>query len=398
MKKLKTFVFITMKIFCIFFILTFPLGFEYVLEPSHYLSFFSEKIVAFLSKNIFKVSIQHKLLSDSKALYIHSFFLLLFSSFLAISWQVISHVYRKNTFDVDKLKYYFFVILRYYLALVLLQYGFAKVFQTQFYKPEPNTLFTPLGFLEKDILYWSSTGSSSLYNFFGGWVEVLVAVFLLFRKTYLFGSSLAFLALIHIVAINFGFNISVKVLSSFLLLVSFILLSPQLPSLFKLFFLRKSVSLKTISIHYPNLKAKIVATSLKSVIILYFFTATLIPYVFPTSTTNEFISNLIGAYKVMKSKNTEATIFRNAKRIFVHSQSYLIVEDWEGNFKDYEVVFLEKSIYIKRQNQLVYFESHNNFTKIFYSENNILLWEFELEKINLNTLPLRQDTFDWSVD
>ena len=38
-----------------------------------------------------------------------------------------------------------------FLALQLLQYGFDKVFKHQFYLPEPNTLYTPLGLLPPDL-------------------------------------------------------------------------------------------------------------------------------------------------------------------------------------------------------------------------------------------------------
>jgi len=43
---------------------------------------------------------------------------------------------------------------------MLLNYGTDKLFLEQFYKPDANILFTPLGFLDSDILFWSK------YSFF----------------------------------------------------------------------------------------------------------------------------------------------------------------------------------------------------------------------------------------
>src|SRR5215203_4861430 len=49
-------------------------------------------------------------------------------------------------------------VFRYYLIMQLFIYGFDKVFKTQFYLPEPNILFTPLGNISRDLLYWSTIG------------------------------------------------------------------------------------------------------------------------------------------------------------------------------------------------------------------------------------------------
>jgi hypothetical protein len=96
-------------------------------------------------------------------------------------------------------------IIRYYLALILFIYGFSKVFKAQFYLPEPNLLFTTLGNLDKDILFWSTIGSSRSYSIFLGIIEIIPAMLLLFRKTSFIGSLIATGVLLHVVAINLLF-------------------------------------------------------------------------------------------------------------------------------------------------------------------------------------------------
>ena len=56
----------------------------------------------------------------------------------------------------------FGLIFTYYLSSRMFIYGFDKIFKSQFYLPEPNTLYTPVGYLSKDVLYWTSMGDISL--------------------------------------------------------------------------------------------------------------------------------------------------------------------------------------------------------------------------------------------
>ena len=115
----------------------------------------------------------------------------------------------------------------FYLSLQLFRYGWDKVFKHQFYLPEPNTLFTPLGYLDKDILYWSTMGSSYSFTVFGGIMELIPAVLLLFRPTRIIGAAITFGVFLQVLMINIGFDITVKCLSGFLLLLSFSLLLPS---------------------------------------------------------------------------------------------------------------------------------------------------------------------------
>ena len=53
-------------------------------------------------------------------------------------------------------------------------YGVQKLLMQQFFTPEANTLYTPLGRLDKDILFWTTMGLSRGYNIFLGVVERLL--------------------------------------------------------------------------------------------------------------------------------------------------------------------------------------------------------------------------------
>jgi hypothetical protein len=114
------------------------------------------------------------------------------------------------------------------LALQLLAYGFDKVFKHQFYLPEPNTLYTPLGLLPPDLAYWSVLGASRSYSVFAGGLEVLPGLLLLWGRTRLLGGLLALGVLTNVLALNVGFDISVKLWSGFLLGLAALVAAPGL--------------------------------------------------------------------------------------------------------------------------------------------------------------------------
>ena len=150
--------------------------------------------------------------SDSTGLYLHLVHLFFFSLVLASTW-----IYGiRKTVPEEKVRYWFQVSASYLLAFFLLKYGLDKVFKAQFYLPEPNTLYTPMGLLSKDILFWSTMGSSYAYSVFMGILEVLPAVLLFSSNTRLLGGIIAFGVLLNVLAINLSFDISVKVLSFYL--------------------------------------------------------------------------------------------------------------------------------------------------------------------------------------
>ncbi len=135
---------------------------------------------------------------------------------------------------------YLMLFISYYLAFVLLKYGFDKVFKLQFYLPEPNILYSEFGMLTKDILYWSTIGTSRFYNISIGVIELVTAGLILFSRTRTLGLLGASLIFAHIVIINFGFDISVKTYSMLLLLMALVSVAPELKSIYNFFIRRRT--------------------------------------------------------------------------------------------------------------------------------------------------------------
>ncbi|MCR5889111.1 hypothetical protein LRS06_15340 [Hymenobacter sp. J193] len=163
--------------------------------------------------------------SDTLGLYLMVGGLAVASAVAALIWTLRAG---QRTDSAASLWYYLHTGAAWFLALHLLIYGFDKVFKHQFYLPEPNTLYTPLGFLTPDIAYWSLLGAVRPYTIFLGLLEVAAALLLLWGRLRLVGGVVALAVLAQVVALNFGLDISVKVWSSFLLLLACIVAGPAL--------------------------------------------------------------------------------------------------------------------------------------------------------------------------
>lgn len=117
--------------------------------------------------------------------------------------------------------------VRLFLASVLLSYGWDKVFPLQMPPPGPDRLLVPIGETSPMGLLWTFMGASAAYQSFAGLGEVVAGLLLLWRRTAQLGSLVAAAVLANVVALNFCYDVPVKLFSSHLLLMSVFLLLPH---------------------------------------------------------------------------------------------------------------------------------------------------------------------------
>ena len=213
---------LTLSIFVLLGILFIPFTFLFGKIQVEITQFVFGELIRITSSYFGATDILHDFSSDSLGLYLLLLILFIVSLILLI-WIDLSRISKLNK---NKFIYFIRIIATYYLAWILLKYGFDKVFKCQFYLPEPNILFTRVGDLDKDILFWSTMGSSHSYSIFMGLLEIIPGILLLFSKTRNLGVLIAIGVFIQVVAINYSFDISVKLFSSFLLLLSLFLFAP----------------------------------------------------------------------------------------------------------------------------------------------------------------------------
>jgi hypothetical protein len=133
------------------------------------------------------------------------------------------------------------VLARYALAFALLSYAVAKIVPLQF-GHLGRQLTETYGQSSPMALLWNFMAFSTPYTMFGGCAELLPAVLLVFRKTALLGSLIAFAVLLNVVALNFCYDVPVKLYSLNLLLLSAFLILPDARRLFRIFVLNLPVA------------------------------------------------------------------------------------------------------------------------------------------------------------
>ncbi|MBX7127397.1 MAG: hypothetical protein K1X47_17005 [Cyclobacteriaceae bacterium] len=126
------------------------------------------------------------------------------------------------------------VTIRFYLASVILGYGFAKVFVSQFPHLMANmdARFTELSPMR---VAWAFFGYSRGYQMFLGWGEVIPALLLLFRRTSLLGALLMLVVMLNVFLINIFFDVCVKLNSGLYTVLSLFILLQHTPRLWNFF-------------------------------------------------------------------------------------------------------------------------------------------------------------------
>ncbi|CAN5563192.1 hypothetical protein BH11BAC5_BH11BAC5_55520 [soil metagenome] len=127
----------------------------------------------------------------------------------------------------------------------------------------------PLGNIDFHTLLWTFMGASKAYNFFGGLMEVIPAVLLLFRRTTALGAVMAIATLINVLMLDIGYDTLVKWLSAHLILIGFFILSPDIKRVFNFFFLKKNTSLTVIVLSTVNKRLRWIQYGLKFILIAY---------------------------------------------------------------------------------------------------------------------------------
>jgi hypothetical protein len=166
-----------------------------------------------------------------------------------IIWSVLDR--KKNNYV--KLYYWLTVAVRFYIGLLLIQYGLLKIIKLQFPSPNFVRLSQNYGDSSPMGLAWTFLGFSKGYNLFMGIIEVS-SILLLFRRTMTFGAIITLTSTINIMAVNYFFDVPVKILSTALVIMTIFLLLNNIKQLLLFFFTGESVSLSVIKA--PELNKK----------------------------------------------------------------------------------------------------------------------------------------------
>ena len=388
------------KVLSLFFILGFlfipltfcSLDYQYLLTR-----FFFLKPVTFIQNHLFTNAIQ-RIDFSSDTIGLDIFLCLL----LAISF---CGVLLLNFFKINASKIIPFCksLSAYYIAAILLKYGFDKVFKQQFYLPEPNILYTNFGSLTKDTLFWSTIGTSYTYSLVTGIIEVLTAILILVKRTRIFGFCLATGVLVNVLLINFSFDISVKTFTAFLLMVVVFNVYPYFKIIYAFFVRHRQVQLATAP-QQTNGANKWISVFLGIGLICY----SLFPYISAGNFNDDNAERplLHGAYSVTRfiiGSDTLNNCDLPYKKFFIHRNSYIIFQQSDDKMIDY---FFEIDP-IKKQLVLQDYKKHKVTIEYNYVEKTSVLklvfsnsekWVIEAKALDWRSLPALQDKIHYTID
>lgn len=367
-----------------------------------------ETLVLWSAKYIFQIQepFIYQISSDSLGLLIHLFNLMVISLAVGLS------LFAFPKLSAKKIYYWLHTFVSYYIALQLLIYGFNKVFKYQFFLPEPNTLYATVGETPRDLLFWSLMGSAYGYTVFGGILEVIAGLLLLFQKTRLLGGLLSIGLFVHVVAINFGFNISVKVYSSCYLLFAILIIVPHFRRLYGFFILNKWISIKNWRPNYTTKSSRLLYALTKTLVVGLLFLECLYPYFESNNFNDDSLARptFHGAYQVSSfvqntiSYPAMAGYTQRWKNVFIHRRGYWIIEYMDGRRQDYEFrwdataqLFELTHTQTKERTLLQYQQLEDNTLELSgkFAKNHLKTY---LQPLDWRALPLLQYEFHWTID
>lgn len=207
----------------------------------------------------------------------YNYLIILFIVSIAVIGTIIWSITGKNTPTYNKLFYCLTVVIRYYVAITMVTYGCAKVIKLQFPAPPLGRLLEPVGNMSPMGLAWTYMGHSVAYNYFTGFIELACGILLFFRKTVTLGAVIGLIAMSNIVAINYSFDVPVKLFSTVLFLMCMFLLGKDSGRLINFFFKNKEAQPSNISPYRFNTKWKNnTLTIIKYLLMIYIVAGVLI--------------------------------------------------------------------------------------------------------------------------
>lgn len=198
-------------------------------------------LVPAIGKNILHLKNPIENFTNGSGDTLYDYVMMLVKFVFALLASSIWYFRSKKKTNHTKLYYILVALIRYYLAYMMLSYGFAKVIQSQFPSPSLIRYLQPYGESSPMGLAWTFMGQSTAYNVFTGGCEVLGGLLLLFRRTKTFGALFTMTVCMTIFVMNMCFDIPVKLFSFHLFIMATYIAADDFTRLIKFFFTNKQI-------------------------------------------------------------------------------------------------------------------------------------------------------------
>jgi hypothetical protein len=129
--------------------------------------------------------------------------------------------------------------LRLTIIISLVWYASIKVFPIQIESPSLAVLNERVGDTSPMTMLWTVLGMNHTYELVCGLVEFTAVVLLFYRRTALAGAMLALVIMANIVLFDVFFDVPVRLYAGNLLLMTLVLIAPDVPALWRFFWERR---------------------------------------------------------------------------------------------------------------------------------------------------------------
>ncbi|GGH16169.1 hypothetical protein [Mucilaginibacter phyllosphaerae] len=237
--------------------------YEIYIEPIH-------KLIVWIGAHILRLDKPITVFTNGSGDTTYDNVLLLFGFFLAVAGSLIWTLADRKARNYNNLFYWLTVIVRYYVAITMVTYGCVKIIKLQFPGPTPDKLLQPFGNASPMGLAWTYMGYSTGFNYFTGMAEFLCGILLFFRRTATLGAIIGLVVAGNIMAINYCFDVPVKLLSTMLVVMCAYILSKDFIRLLNFFILNKPAQPANLGRHqYKKRWKNITLTTVKYILVIY---------------------------------------------------------------------------------------------------------------------------------
>ena len=223
-------------------------GFPFPLGWIHYTSYPAEKweqlkgvAIPWVGKHILHLSPDITVFPNGSGDKTYNYVEVLCYLAVALLVTVIWSLLDRRRPNYQKLQQWLILYVRLVLATIMISYGAVKVIQGQFPTPNMARLLQPYGDSSPMGLLWTFMGASKSYTFFAGAVEMLGGILLFVPRLTTLGALVCLGATGNIFMLNMSYDVPVKLFSFNLLLMSLLLLAPDLRRMADFFLFNRSV-------------------------------------------------------------------------------------------------------------------------------------------------------------
>jgi hypothetical protein len=202
-------------------------------------------LVPWIGKHVLNLSYDITVFTNGSGDTTYDWVIVLTITVMALTGAMVWSVFDRSRPNYDTMYYWLTVGIRYYVALTLINYGMIKVIQLQFPPPSLDRLTQTYGESSPMGLAWTFLGFSRGYNLFMGLAEIS-AVLLLFRRTMTIGCIITLMTTANVMAVNYFFDVPVKIVSTALVSMTLFLLMRDADRLFNFFFTGRATALPEI--------------------------------------------------------------------------------------------------------------------------------------------------------